>query len=491
MLHQQATLPSGRAWVWLWFGLVLVFAFFLFFYMKVLPMLAYSGDDWVYLSQFRDMFPSPTRWNPARVFPEVLQPFMGHVAALWFAVCGDYVQALIGAHALFMALGLTALAAGLFACLLSVSRDLGLSLWGTLFFGVMAFCLFKSRSEGNVFLFYGYSITIEVFYIIPAIANSLLVFFLVQGQFTEKSSLPDSPLLTGLFFLGIFLAQFSMTYASAVGSGYALLTLVRRGWLWWKSSPRRCFRAWRQSWTFFDVVLLTVVIFWILASLMDATGGRFGRINRGNWDFATAWSALVGLARQLNVVLLAVAAIITLGAGARMGWKWRAGRWQRRDTKFAEILVTSLLCSCGMLALGMLISARVDVHTGSIHAMYGMYFFLLLALLMAAMYVLLEMPRLRYVAPAVLLLLLVEACNPERPWARGSALAEHRAVVESWLRDVHAAEQRGETAVVITVPTLAWPHPQNMFGKAVSSTLFAHGVTPRRMDITLRAAEKD
>ena len=488
MLHQQYAALSGRSRMGLWLALGLVFAFFFFFYTCVLPMLAYSGDDWVYLSQFRDMFPSPTRWNPARVFPEILQPFMGHAAALWYALSGDYVQGLIGAHALFMSVGLTALAAGLFCCLWSVGRDAGVAFWGTLFFGVMAFCLFKSKPDGNIFLFYGYDITIEVFYILPAIANSLLVLFLLRGQYTDKCALKDSPMLAGVLFLGIFLAQFSMTFASAIASGYALLTLLRRAWLWWKDSPRRCWRAYRQSWTFFDVVLFTIVVFWIVASFMDATGGRFGRINRGGWDFATAWHACRGLLGQLNVVFMVVAGAVALGTLARMGWKARAGRWQRRDGKFAEILVTSLLCACGLAAMCLLISARVDVHTGSIHAMYGVFFFVLLALLLGAVYLLLEMPRLRFMAPAVALLLLVETCNTERPWARGAAAVEFRPVVTQWLHDVRAAEARGETAVVITVPKLEWPHPEAFFGKALGMTLFAHGVTARRMEITLRAA---
>lgn len=490
MLHQQGVAFSFRVRAWLWLGLALVFAFFMFFYVKVLPMLAYSADDWVYLSQFRDMFPSPTRWNPARVFPEVLQPMVGHVAALWYALSGDYVQGLIVSHALLMAVGLTALSAGFFACLVSVTRDLGLALWGTVFFGVMAFCLFKSSPSDNIFLFYAHDVTIESFYIIPAIGNSLLVLYMVHGQYTNKDSLQGSSMLAGLFFLGIFLSQFSMTYASAMGCGYAFLTLVRRTWLWWKQSPRRCWRAWRQAWTFFDVLLFTVVVFWILASLMDATGGRFGRINRGGWDFAAAWSAFAGLLRQLNIVFMVVVAVIALGVASRMLWKWRAGRWQRRDGKFAEIFATALLSACGMAVMGLLISARVDVHSGSIHAMYGVFFFGLLAVLCGAVYVLLDMPRLRYVAPALALLLFVEACNTERPWARGTAGVETRAVVTSWLSDVQAAEKRGETAVVITVPKLAWPHPEGFFGKALATTLFAHGVTSRRMEITLREIER-
>ncbi|MDR3358942.1 MAG: hypothetical protein LBN96_08880 [Desulfovibrio sp.] len=129
--------------------------------------------------------------------------------------------------------------------------------------------------------------------------------------------------------------------------------------------------------------------------------------------------------------------------------------------------------------------------TGRIEAAIGVFFSLLLCFLYSAAYLLTDVRVLRSLAPAVLALLFIESSNPERPFMQGVGTPYHMAVINRWVSDVREAEAHGETNVVILVPTTRWPHPKENFGSCLAKTFFAHGVTKKPMNITLRAMTKD
>lgn len=469
----------GRAFFWpAW---VFFFCFLLYFYVKIQPVVPWSADDWKYLSQFRDMIPTLARWNPARVLPEVLQPFAGSLASIVYAFCGDYIESLIFSHALFMAFGVAAVCAAAHLALLRMLGDRGVAACGALLFITLCFDMLKSRPENNVFLFYSDNVTLTFFYVMPNIVNSILVLYLLSVQYTGKG-LPDSPFRTGGLLLFIYLAQFSMTFGSALACACAccLLFLRLRGEEGAGLGDKLRRRIRRRE--FFDGVLLFIVGAWMAAAVLDMMGGRYGRI-RKPWNFSAAWDAYAGLLAQMNLVVLAAVVLLCGGALLRFIWKRRRGEWGMRDTKFFELHAVCAVCAVAMPVLAVCIGARTDPQCGGIAASYGGFFFLALCQVFSAAYLLTEIPRLFWSAPAVLALLLVDSSNMEKPWAPGYG---DRAVVQSWLREAADAEARGEHSIVIAVPRLEWPHPQETFGGLLARTLAAHGVTRRRLLVTLR-----
>jgi hypothetical protein len=209
---------------------VLSFCHIVWLYTKIMPQPPWNGDDWAYFSQFRDIFPSLTRWNPARIFPEILQPLMGWLASILYSFTDNYVEAAVQSHALFMAFFITSLHAAVYICLADMLNERSTALFLTLSFVVCSFCLFKSRPDNNLFLFHTGGVTLSAFYVLPTALNSALALYIIHGQFTGKDILAGKTLRKGFFVLTIFLAQFSMTCASFIACSYAVSTLLLRLW---------------------------------------------------------------------------------------------------------------------------------------------------------------------------------------------------------------------------------------------------------------------
>jgi len=453
----------------------------------VMPVVAWNGDDWKYLSQFRDMFPSLTRWNPARILPEVLHPLVGWAVSVLYAFCGDYVQALIWSHALLIATGVTALGAALYLALRGVLRDAPIALFAVAFFMALSFSLLKSRATGNMFLFSSNLLTISTFYVLPNLLNSVVACGILYLHAAGARLCPPGSLRAGCCVLLLFLAQFSMTFGSALAATVAGWVVLLRLWRRPETPLQAKIVAYARTGTFFDALLVTTLAFWTLAAVLDINGGRYNRIQQTHWDFASAWQDFAGVLAQVNpatcvVVILLVVAACVHGARKRLG-----GAWREEDARFVELIGVCVVSALTLACLDLLIAAKtIDRLAGSIHVVYNAVFCGVLAVTLCVCYLLRAAPRLALAAPLLLALLFVECANAEKPWARQNPV-EH-AIVEQWIHDVRTAQERGETAAVITVPKAEWPHPKESFGKFLSQTLFAHGVTMRRMDITLREA---
>jgi hypothetical protein len=314
-----------------------LFVFLLYLYVHVMPVVAWNGDDWKYLSQFRDMFPSPARGNPSRIFPEVLQPLVGWTASVVYAGCGDYLQALVWSHALLLAAGVTALGAALYAALRGMS-DAPLALSTTTFFMVLSFSLFKSRAEGNVFLFHSNMLTHSTFYVLPNLVNSVLVCGILYAHAAgaQPGSLWFRPggLCAGMLVLLLFLAQFSMTFGSALAASVAGWVLLLRLWRRPERPLRAKIAAYARTGTFCDALLVAIPVFWGIAAVLDMCGRRFSRVQHAHWDFAGAWQALAGLLAQCNPATAVVAAVIVAATAACFARKFRSGAWREEDGRW-------------------------------------------------------------------------------------------------------------------------------------------------------------
>jgi hypothetical protein len=251
-------------------------------------------------------------------------------------------------------------------------------------------------------------------------------------------------------------------------------------------------RSFAQAFTTFDGILLTIVVFWLLAAVLDMLGGRYGRVRMSEWHFDMALAAFGKLWKQLNVVFVVISVLVCGGCLARLVRKFVANRLQVNDSRVLEIFCIILTAVLMMRVLLLCISAHTTIMlTGRIEAVSGVFFSLLLYFLCSAAYLLTDIRELRLLAPTVLVLLFIESSNPERPFAQGIGSPHHMAIINRWIDDVREAEAHGKENAVILVPTTRWPHPKENFGSHLSRTFFAHSVTKKRMNITLRAMAED
>lgn len=487
------TMPLGFTTLRLapWLCAAAFFGVVLYLNVRVLPVIPWNGDDWAYLAQFRDMFPSLTRWNPARILPEVLHPLLGWLASIIYTFSGQYVDALVWSHALALATGITALAVALYVALRSLTQDAALALFAVILCIALSFSVFKSRPADNIHLFFSESLTVTTFYVWPNLLNSILVCYILHGHVrgtARHSCAGGGSLRAGCILAVIFLAQFSMTFGSAIAAVFAGWLCLWRLWRQPVASLRHKIVHYAKTGTFFDALLLTIMFFWILAAVLDMCGGRYDRIAQTHWNITGAWNAFAALLAQINPATCVVLIVLCMATLTRWTVKYTARTWNSTDSMYAGLVLMCLLSAGAFWLMDMLISARTFALIGRINVAYNSIFCLILGATLCACYLMQDIPCIKLVAPLILAMLLVECQNAEKPWARQPF--EYRIVVQRWLDDIHKAEHNGESAVTITVPKAEWPHPPPMFGKALSNALFAHGVTTGRMTITLREAAR-
>jgi hypothetical protein len=363
-------------------------------------------------------------------------------------------------------------------------RKLGFFL-AVLFF-VLAFGMLKSRPNGNIFLFSAGSITTTCFYVIPNIINSLLLCFIVHGQFTGKDILAGRHWAIGLMCLLVFLAQFSMTPSSILSSTYAGFVLLYKYLTQASKGILHKTKQFVAGLTTYDCILILAVLFWIIAAICDMNGGRYNKIRNDEWNFSAALDTFSALMTQFNIVTSVVAFVIFIVTFLRMVWKHKTGRWTNKDVDYLNVIRTSFLSMVMILAFLLLVSSHTSARLiGRMSAAYSLFFLAVLSLLFCIAFLLSEKPKLRYIAPIIFVLLLVEATNPERPYANGQGTPHHKAIIQGWVNGIIQADRIGKKDATIQVPVAEWPHPASNLGPRISRTLFAHGVTERRMHIAI------
>ena len=138
----------------LWY--LAIFAFFYIWFSKIHPLIVYDLDDWTYLAYVRKATPIWGDWNPAKVFPEVVMPFVSTIILHTIVpLVGDYITGFTVGHALVVSGFITAYAwcmGSLIKRTFSHSRFTG-ALVST-FFLLLHFLVFRTEDFNNAYLFH-------------------------------------------------------------------------------------------------------------------------------------------------------------------------------------------------------------------------------------------------------------------------------------------------------------------------------------------------
>lgn len=165
------------------------------------------------------------------------------------------------------------------------------------------------------------------------------------------------------------------------------------------------------------------------------------------------------------------------------------GKCSHHDAVTCEIIFILCISAIISFSLYIFISAKTDPgYASRISATYGVFIFQILLTVFCIAYLLTEIPLLKIFAPALLCFLFIEITNSQKTWAVPTTLLQ-RAIVESWIADVRQADADGERTVTITVPKAKWPHPKEWFGEVLGHTLYSHGITSRRLRISLQESD--
>lgn len=471
-------------------GCLLVFFLILFHIFSVTgAFYPWNSDDWMYLAEPRSMIPQWGIWNPARVLPEVFLPILGLVAAYVVTpLVGNYIEAVQLTVSVTAALCICGLCAAVGHLLRVIfARSFSLALSGMLLFMALSLFLLKSGKDANFYLFHSYSLCTFGFYVIPNILNSFLVLGFLAAQIGVFPRCRNTWGSKGLLLLVIYLAQFSMTFGALISSVCAGVLLLLRI----ASSPEpgiwRKIRTWLQNLKPLDVALLFCICCFIIAVLMDMSGGRYGEIKHPSLNLRGALGSFYHFAGRLRTLFLLLAIAFCGGALCTALLRLRSNDPEERTSARTLCILWGILAGSSLLYLciTIFISAMSFTYlTRDIQSIYGFFFYVLLLTVICASYLLRAFPALWLGVPFLLCFLCVEIGRSDRPWIV-TVSNKQKAMINAWIDEAQKADREGRTDITITVgPKKRWPHP-DWFGERLSKTLFAHGLTSRRLNIRL------
>lgn len=68
------------------------------------PLYIYDTDDWTYIASHRHALPMVQQWNPIKILPETLMPFVAEIGVRFIMpFSGDYINAMMYAFAFVVA----------------------------------------------------------------------------------------------------------------------------------------------------------------------------------------------------------------------------------------------------------------------------------------------------------------------------------------------------------------------------------------------------
>lgn len=466
---------------------LLVFTFLFVWFSRIHALVVFDADDWSYLAYVRKTTPVWGEWNPAKVFPEVIFPFVSTVAAqLLTPLTHDYITAQTLMHAFVVSLSITGYL-WCFSCLLRrcfpLSR-LAASLM-TLLFLIFHFLALRNEQSGNQYLFYCVDLNCYYNYLLPCLLNASLVMCLTSNERMQAFLNGGAPALRGCFYVVVYFAIFSNLPASGILAAYAgsvlLLELIAR----WKQ------RNWHHVLSE-NAFPLGVLVAWLVSAVFELSGGRAAAAAGANSSvFHRVFLSCKYLARvlldcnrvfQLCVVLVmaAACAALLLSRG-----KDPEGLWLR------PLCATSLIALAAYCVYLILLCAVVGPATiRRSENLFGLFFCGTLVVMLMLGYLLVRYPRLLLIFPLMLVFLVSDVDTREQTFLESNFAGTRPSICADISRDLirqlQEADQRGLSETTLRVPVYVtdpetqdnWPHSLNLMER-LPGTLYAHGLISR------------
>lgn len=205
--------------------LLIVFIFFFVFFYKIHPITIFDTDDWLYTFASRRAIPLINEWNPTRILPEILMPFVSSIsAAVIFPLTGDYIVSLTIIHSIVVSLSITIYTYCFIKLIKKIFKtDDYLSICISVIFLMFHFLIFRSQYDNNEYMFLATNACCYYYYIIPALLNcSLVMYFLSNDSFNKSNNI----LKKSLIILFCYLAIFSNLFQSIILAAFSFSIII-------------------------------------------------------------------------------------------------------------------------------------------------------------------------------------------------------------------------------------------------------------------------
>ncbi|MBR4473009.1 MAG: hypothetical protein IKS55_05180 [Oscillospiraceae bacterium] len=465
-----------------------VFAAMSVFFIVLHPIPIMDEDDVIYSVLSRKAIPIPGGWNPSRMMPELLCSLCGNLAGLCTALkLGRFISCQVAVVGLVFSLFIMVYVYSL-KRLLEKRFQAGsfVSVCLSVLFLLLHFLIFRSAPARNLYLFHTYDECCVFFYTLPALlCSSLIMWFMAEPdrepRFPGERLLRESMLLLILYF-----AVFSNLFGSAILAAYAFCRMLR---------GFRKARTEGKSFLKTEAVWIAVLVLWILAAILESTGGRAGGAGA-----SVLVSELGHTVSELRILLgktallfrlLVLAAL--LAAIAALAAEKNGENRKRALSVLSGILAWSVPNGLFLVMLSAVVNPNYAARP---EAMFTLLFSVLLLMILSFAVALRRWPRAALLLPLLLLFVYSVTNTAYLTFADSNPLEldGHQAVaVENRIYEsIIDAAEAGETEIWIDVPISGdqgnWPHNGNI-GKPMGHFFLKYGIIDHEMIVHVHRSE--
>ena len=460
------------------YGCIAVFLYC--FFSQAHPLIVFDTDDWGYISETRSILPTFSTYNPAKVFPELLMPFCGTIAAkLVFPLTGDYIGSLT---VVFAAVATLFILLYIAAFNIFIKKAFKLSYIHaaviSVIFLAFHFWIFRKAETENLFMFRSLDLNSFVNYIISSLLNAILVMILLAYSMPAKKMKNRNLIFKIVFIVTVYLAIFSNLFSSvilAVFSGSVILCLIIK--LIIKKISAKEFV--KNTYLHFFIILL-----WSVSAYFEFFGARSAAI-RKEISFKAIKDTLfyfylicvedLGFAFFFfSIFVVFIALLIFVKSKMQCD----------TDRRYGYILYTGIICAA--VSFVYIFVLCLNTHHWYIQredAIFPFVFYAFVIVAASLAYICKKINKANIMLP-VLALMIVLNCNTP-----GITFAETNAgycspqvcyeISTSIVQQVLEAEEKGLNETEVYVPYYNednWPLSINL-SRRIGYSLYKHGVT--------------
>lgn len=467
------------------------------YFTQISPILPFDGDDWFFNGSMRVPFPLWGVWNPTRVFPEVLSPVCGYIAAFClYPFTHDYVGA-VGFVRAFVVSGFVTVFFYLFYNLLKRSFKLStrVSFASELLFILSFFLIFKHLNQASYTGFWSNDFDSIFFYLVPGLLNASVIIWMAQYRDFHAKLSKMTISQKGILIIVLYFALFSNTQFNIILATYAFCKMVE---VVVKSWPHNHSLAQLLKSVY---VYLIILIVWLLTVVFDMHGARAGSLAQKQ-PFTALFKNTIRhfklfISYQNTKFVFIASLVIVISIVC-----WCAGiRKNKKLSVFCISLVNNLTCLVlSTIYLLLAYTKAGSEYVSRVDAMWPIVFFFLYNFCICFAWMISESKLIKTLVPLGLTLLALLAFNfnyqPISSTVGGYDAKTVKAVDNYIISQVVKADRNGKSKVVVKVPvdnknhnpkvgTSNWPHSYDMAGE-LQNTLYAHHIIRTRMKIIFR-----